>query len=211
MATETDDAVRDLYERYPYPRQPGSLEPFLRGDRAPTWNLRDSWSLYFPEKPPRNDVDVLLAGCGTTVAPRLAAVMPEARIVAVDISDNSLEISRSLAEQHGLTNIEHVRCALENVGDLKRTFDFVESHGVLRHLADPVAGLQALGEVTRPDGALGLMVYGKHGRTGLYMLQEACRRMGLGTDQRSGERVQALLTTLSPDHPFRAVHADPGA
>ena len=44
---------------------------------------------------------------------------------------------------------------------------------------DPDAGLAALRDVLRPDGAMHLMVYAPHGRTGIYMLQEFCRRLGI--------------------------------
>lgn len=213
--TAVDAAVHQLYEDFPYPAAthqpdaPSPLQPFIDGQRAPIWNVRDSFSMYFPEKPPTAELDILLAGCGTIVAPRLAAIMPHARIVAIDISQASIDASAALAKRHSLTNIEFHQLPLEDVADLGRTFDFVESHGVLHHLADPAAGLRALGSVTRPDGALGLMVYGTHGRAGLYMLQQACRELGLSANTGDAERIQALLTTLSPLHPFNVVHADP--
>ena len=41
------------------------------------------------------------------------------------------------------------------------------------------AGLAALRDVLKPDGAMHLMVYAPYGRTGIYMLQEFCRRLGI--------------------------------
>ena len=56
-------------------------------------------------------------------------------------------------------------------------FDYIDCCGVLHHLPDPAAGLQALLSVLAPGGGLGLMVYAPHGRTGVYMLQDALRRL----------------------------------
>src|SRR2546425_1184343 len=51
--------------------------------------------------------------------------------------------------------------------------------GVLHHMDDPRAGLQALRSVLKDDGAMSLMLYGKYGRTGVYQLQELLRRINL--------------------------------
>ena len=102
---DTDTAVRELYERFPYPPPIGDIRPFLDGTKWATWNPRDSWSLYFPEEPARADIDILVAGCGTRAGVMMAACMPEARITAVDISERSLTISEETARQGGMQNI----------------------------------------------------------------------------------------------------------
>ena len=43
--------------------------------------------------------------------------------------------------------------------------------GVLHHLEDPDAGLRALLDMLNDGGALGLMVYARYGRTGVYHMQ----------------------------------------
>jgi SAM-dependent methyltransferase len=54
-------------------------------------------------------------------------------------------------------------------------FDYIDCCGVLHHLPDPLEGLRALVSVLEPGGGLGLMVYAPHGRTGVYMAQDALR------------------------------------
>ncbi len=73
---------------------------------------------------------------------------------------------------------------IEHAGALERRFDLIVCTGVLHHLADPDAGLRALRSVLKPDGAMYLMVYAPYGRTGVYMLQDYCRRLGIGTSER---------------------------
>jgi SAM-dependent methyltransferase len=51
-------------------------------------------------------------------------------------------------------------------------FDFINCMGVLHHLPSPVAGLRALAAVLKPDGGMGIGLYGLQGRTGVYDIQK---------------------------------------
>jgi SAM-dependent methyltransferase len=204
---DVHDAVRDLYERFPYPPPADDLTPIIERRARPGWNPRDSFAVYFPARQPSDSLDVLIAGCGTNTAQQHAAYLPAMRFVAIDISEASLAGARAVAERHGLRNIEFVRLPIEDVEQLGRTFDFVSCHGVLHHLADPAAGLRALGRVTRPDGALSLMVYARYGRAGIYMMQELFRdRLGVPLTRDGLQRIQHALTLLPDQHPLRMVH-----
>jgi len=60
------------------------------------------------------------------------------------------------------------------------SFDYISCTGVLHHLEEPAAALAALRAVLKDDGAMGLMVYGKYGRTGVYQIQELMRLINRG-------------------------------
>ena len=209
-AVDRSEALHQLYEAFPYPRVVSGLEDFKTGRRQPTWNPKTSFSVFFPEAPPREDLDILIAGSGTNLAPVFGAFMPEARIVAVDISVASLKISARQCADHGIENVDHYELPLEEVASLGQDFDFVCCTGVLHHLADPVAGLRALGRVTRPAGAIMAMVYARYGRQGIYMLQELAQTLGLSIDEISAAKVQKLLALLPENHPFRMVYPNVG-
>ena len=53
-----------------------------------------------------------------------------------------------------------------------------------------------------------LMVYAPYGRTGVYMLQEYCRRLGIGTSPRDIEELAGALKSLPRHHPLSALVAD---
>ena len=74
--------------------------------------------------------------------------------------------------------------------------------GVLHHLPDPDAGLRALRDVLEPAGALHVMVYAPYGRAGVYMLQDYCRRLGIGATATEIRDLAASLKALPPDHPL---------
>ena len=82
------------------------------------------------------------------------------------------------------------------------SFDQIVCTGVLHHLPDPDAGLRSLADVLKPDGAMHLMVYAKYGRTGVYMLQEFCRRIGIEATDDGMRDLLAVLEALPSGHPL---------
>ncbi len=191
-AASVDD-VRDFYDRHPYP------PPVVDLDRSRQIGQdidrrRADYHLLFPTTRYRGDQQVLVAGCGTSQGAKQALRQPEAQITAIDISLTSLDHTRDLQRKYDLANLEVLELPVERVGELERRFDRIVCTGVLHHLPDPDAGLHALRDVLRPDGAIHVMVYAQYGRTGIYMLQEYCERLGIGL---STEEIRALATTLA--------------
>ncbi len=90
---------------------------------------------------------------------------------------------------------------------LGSAFDQIVCTGVLHHLPDPDAGLRALRSVLAPGGAMHLMVYAPYGRTGITMLQELCRRLGIGSGAGDDELrdLLATLQALPPGHPLESL------
>lgn len=206
---DTNRAVQDLYEQFPYPKPDTDLASIVEGKRGPAWNPKTSHAIFFPDQTMRQDLEILVAGCGTNTAQQHAAFLPKAKVTGIDISEASLALARESASRFGLKNLELIRHPIEKVADLGKTFDLVVCQGVLHHLEDPVVGLRALGSVTKPTGAMSLMVYGRYGRTGIYMLQELFRdRLGMKVCRPDLERLQAAFTLLPDDHPFRIVHKE---
>ncbi len=96
-----------------------------------------------------------------------------------------MAIARARAEARGLTNIVWERGSLLDLPSFGLgTFDYIDCCGVLHHLPDPAAGLAALVSVLAPGGGMGLMVYAPHGRTGVYMAQDALRHAGAARSER---------------------------
>jgi SAM-dependent methyltransferase len=196
------DAVRELYERWPFPVPADNLDDFRDGKMVPRGTPSASFYLYWPAKPARNDLDILIAGCGTNHAVEYALWEPNARIVAIDISQNSLNATQRLIEKYQLKNVELHRLPLERIGELNREFDFISTTGVLHHLPDPDAGLRALRSVLKIDGSIYVMVYAKYGRLGVYMLQDYARLVGVDLGEASIADFHAVIKHLPGDHPL---------
>lgn len=197
------DPICHFYTHHPYPPPLDNLEParqLYQNDNV----RRAEYHLLWPNKGYRADLNVLVAGCGTFQAAKYALGHPAARVVGIDVSTTSLEHTEKLKRQYDLTNLETRQLSIENVAALDRQFDHVICTGVLHHLVDPDTGLRALQSVLRPDGAMYFMVYAPYGRTGVYMLQDYCRRLGIRPSRQEITDLVATLKLLPEHHPLLA-------
>src|SRR4029077_7195455 len=193
--------LQDFYERYPYPRPIDSLEKYRRLGQDPH-KRRVDYHLFWPVRPYREDQSILIAGCGTSQAAKHALRRPAAQVTGIDFSATSVRCTEELKRKYNLNNLQVRQLPIERVSDLKMSFDQIICTGVLHHLADPDAGLRALRGVLKPDGAMHLMVYAPYGRTGIYMLQKFCRRIGIHANDQEIRDLIAALTALPPGHPL---------
>jgi SAM-dependent methyltransferase len=91
-------------------------------------------------------------------------MFPGARVLAVDLSLSSLAYARRKTHALGLGNIDYAQADILRLDAIGRTFDLIESTGVLHHLADPLAGLRVLVKLLRPRGLMHLGFYSESGR-----------------------------------------------
>ena len=193
--------VQAFYERYPYPPPIDDLAAYRQ-----RWQGRErrraDFHLFWPARPYREDHSILVAGCGTSQAAKYAMRWPAARVTGIDFSATSIRHTEQLKRKYGLDNLLIAQLPLERVGELGETFDQVICTGVLHHLPDPAVGLRALRRVLEPHGAMHLMVYAPYGRTGVYMLQEFCRRIGFRAPEGDIGELLAALKPLPEGHPM---------
>jgi SAM-dependent methyltransferase len=199
------DIITRQYERWRYPEPIQDLEVWLENN----WQWYDpvhAHRMLWPDREYRADLDILIAGCGTNQAAVFAYTNPDAKVVAVDISQPSLNHQQYLKDKYGLHNLELNLLPIEELPTLGLDFDLVVCTGVLMVMADPVAGMKALAECVRRDGAIGIMLYAKTGRIGVELLQSAFRELGLHQDDASVRMVREVLSLLPVDHPIRSYY-----
>jgi SAM-dependent methyltransferase len=196
------DVVSRHYERWRYPEPIQDLDAWS----ADNWQWFDpvhAHRMLWPDRAYKPDLDILIAGCGTNQAAVFAYTNPAAKVVAVDVSQPSLDHQQYLKDKHGLFNLELRLLPIEELPTLGQDFDLVVSTGVLMILADPLAGMKALASCVRQDGAIGVMVYAKYGRIGVELLQSVFRDIGLRQDDTSVQIVKDTIALLPPDHPIQ--------
>jgi SAM-dependent methyltransferase/tetratricopeptide (TPR) repeat protein len=104
--------------------------------------------------------DILIAGCGTgSHAVQIAQVYPNTSLLAIDISLTSLAYARRKTRELGVRNIEYAQADILRLGTIGRSFDSIESVGVLHHLAEPLAGWRVLVSLLRPGGRMRIGLY----------------------------------------------------
>lgn len=146
----TSKAVQKMYESRPYPR----------------WTSVNSTKASESLKRISQNIEILVAGCGTGQEPCLyASVLPEAKITAIDLSRSSIAYGMRMAEELGyLDRITFLHGDLMKVGELHKKFDYVVSSGVLHHLKEPEKGLAAILSTLKEGGKMSLSLYSKHAR-----------------------------------------------
>ena len=166
---QTTLAVRAMYERFPYPAHSA---PQIRVG----CDVRLALSygrLPAPDRPLR----VLDAGCGRGVGLLgMASVQPDVQFLGVDMNRVALAEVRAEVARRGMANVAVQEVDLMTLAGLEVPeggFDLIVSSGVLHHLSDPAEGLRRLRGALAPHGILTVMVYGQHGREGIYRLVRA--------------------------------------
>jgi len=198
-----DDVVARQYQRWAYPAPVLDLEEWSAGNfdwMDPVHANR----IYWPDRGYTPELDILIAGCGANQAACIAFTNPSAKVVAIDVSQPSLDHQRYLKDKHGLKNLELHLLPVEELSALGRDFDLVVASGVLHHLADPPQGMQAIAGCLRGDGVASVMVYGKYGRIGVDLLASVFGELGLSQDDSSLQVLQETLAVLPADHPVRS-------
>ncbi len=145
---------------------------------------------------------VLECGCGTgSQTVFLAAQNPEARIISVDVSADSLERARARVAAAGRRNVEFRQADMFHLPFADEQFDHVFLCFVLEHVARPEAALTALRRVLRRDGTI-TAIEGDHGSWYCYPQTAAAElavqclidvQARLGGDALIGRRLYPLL------------------
>ena len=181
MTDATDARLAAQYEAYPYPQRDPKDEARRLLVGSPSHLREVDWWVFGGRRPRSRPLHALVAGGGTgdaviMLAAHMARWGQPGTVTYLDRSEAALHIAQARASVRGLTNIVwERRSLLELPGAGLGPFDYIDCTGVLHHLPDPAEGVAALLSALAPGGGMGLMVYAPHGRTGVYMVQDALR------------------------------------
>lgn len=170
LPTELDEITRQvigMYSQYPYPLAGTHLDMFKDLVYPFIQNLG-------------NVTSILEAGCGTgNVAIAMAQLLPNVRIVGIDLTEESLKLARESVAKLKLDNLEFRRSNLLEYDNDLGTFDFVHCQGVLHHLSAPEQGLENLYKYLKTGGYAYIWLYMLLGRRWILEFQDMLKLLGV--------------------------------
>ena len=173
--------VQSQYEENPYPRWM----------RLPKDSSKKFLNTYIQSKFPlsqfrrfSNDSnpEILIAGCGTGQHSIVTSqLLKGVRILAVDLSMASLAYAKRKTAELDIESITYAQADLLRLTSLGRTFDVIESVGVLHHLENPFEGWKVLLSLLRPCGLMMLGFYSELARKDIVEVRNLISKKGIGS------------------------------
>lgn len=199
-AKNISSAVQRLYDTYPFPPEP------LLDSPPPGYNWRWNWLAAYNfctgQKPQKQDIRILDAGCGTGVGTEyLVHLNPAAWVVGIDLSAAALAVAQERCKRSGANRVEFHHLSLYDVEQLPGEFELINCVGVLHHLSDPIRGIQSLAAKLAPGGLMHVFVYGELGRWEIQLMQKAIALLqgDKRGDYRDGVQVGRQLFAALPE------------
>jgi SAM-dependent methyltransferase len=123
---------------------------------------------------------ILDAACGSGYKTlTLAEANPGAKIVAIDISEISLNLAKQRLAHHGFNNVEFYLMSLEELPSLGIKFDYINNDEMLYLMPDISVGLQSMKAVLKPEGIIRTNLHSYYQRFHHYRAQSLFKMMGL--------------------------------
>lgn len=200
---ESIDKIREQFDKAPYPRVPLDKSPKEDYNSLFTHCLTTSHYLRHHRVFDTEGAVILDAGCGSGYKSLiLAEANPGARIVGIDLSEESVKLAQKRLEFHGFDNVEFHAMLVEDLPRLGMQFDYINCDEVLYLLPDAAEGLKAMKSVLKPTGLIRTNLHSQLQRQVFYHAQEFFRLIGL-MDQNPREEELAIVTAtmkaLKPD------------
>ncbi|WP_017718698.1 class I SAM-dependent methyltransferase [Kamptonema formosum] len=205
---ELSEKIRQQFDTAPYPRQGLDESPKDDYNFLYIHNLVTPYYLRNKKIIETEGKVILDAGCGSGYkALALAEANPGAKIVGIDLSEQSVKFARQRLEYHGFENAEFYAMPIEYLPSLGIEFDYINCDEVLYLMPDLVAGLRALKSALKPEGIIRGNLHSLYQRESLFRAQELFKMMGLMDEnprELEMEIVRETMKALKDDSKLKA-------
>lgn len=178
--SELIEKIRQQFDNAPYPRIPLEQSPKKDYELLYIHNLVTAYYLRNQQVIETEGKVILDAGCGTGYKSLvLAEANPGARIVGIDLAEESVKLAQKRLQYHGFENVEFHVLAIENLPQLNIKFDYINNDDVLYILPDIAVGLQAMKSVLKSDGIIRANLHSSLQRVHYFRVQALFKSMNL--------------------------------
>jgi len=188
--------VQSQYEEHPYPRW------IKTAPAATSKNIVSYLSQKFPlatfnRHQQTSRTEFLIAGCGTGQhSIETTQQFQCGKVLAIDLSRSSLAYAKRKSQEMGVALIEYAQADLLKLASLSRSFDVIESSGVLHHLGDPWNGWRVLLSSLRRKGFMKLGLYSEIARQNIVKARVIISDRGYGSSSDEIRRCRQELMTI---------------
>ncbi|MEG4035538.1 class I SAM-dependent methyltransferase [Microcoleus sp. Pol12B5] len=208
QASELIEKIRQQFDNAPYPRIPLETSPKNNYQTLYLHNLVTAYYIRNQKVIETKGKVILDAGCGSGYKSLiLAEANPGAKIVGIDLSEESVKLARQRLQYHGFENIEFHALSIEELPSLNQQFDYINCDEVLYLLPDAVVGLQAMKAVLKPDGIIRTNLHSSLQRSSYFAVQKVFKIMGLMDDnprEMEIELAKEIIQDLKDDVAIKA-------
>jgi 2-polyprenyl-3-methyl-5-hydroxy-6-metoxy-1,4-benzoquinol methylase len=192
------DKIRQQFDYGPYPRIPIDRSPKTEHQTLYFHNLVTPYYLKYRRVIDTKDTVILDAGCGSGYnALVLATANPGAKIVGIDISEESVKLAQQRLHHHGFHDAEFHVLPIENIAELGMAFDYINCDEMLYLLPNPAEGLQWMKAVLKPEGLIRTNLHNVYQRESYYRAQALFKLMGLMNESPKELEEEVVTDTMN--------------
>jgi 2-polyprenyl-3-methyl-5-hydroxy-6-metoxy-1,4-benzoquinol methylase len=196
-APELLEKIRQQFDQAPYPTNPIEQSPKQEHEALFVHSLATPYYLKYQQVIDTNGKLILDVGCGTGyMALALAEANPGAKIVGIDLSENSIDLARKRLQYHGFVDSEFHVLSIEDLPSLGLQFDYINCDETLYLLPDLNAALQAMKSVLKPKGIIRGNLHSALQRQPYYRAQKLFKMLGLMEGQPGDVEAEIAIATV---------------
>jgi len=200
MTNSTSDLwnkIRKQFDSLPYPNYPLDKSPQEDINLLYTHNIITSYYLRNQKVIDTKNKVILDAGCGSGYKSLiLAEANPGAKIVGVDISEESIKFARQRLEYHGFDNAEFHVLSIYDLPELGYQFDYINCDDTLYFFPDIAVALQAMKAVLNPEGIVRANLHSSLQRSSYFRAQKLFGLMGLMDENPEDLAIDIVVDTM---------------
>ncbi len=196
-ASELQEKIRQQFDFGPYPRIPIDRSPKKQLSLLYFHNLVTPYYLRNHQVINSDQKVILDAGCGTGYGTlTLAEANPGAKIIGIDISEQSLDLARKRLSHYGFDEAEFHQLSVYDLPSAGWEFDYINCDELLYLFPDPAVALKAMKAVLKPQGIIRSNLHSKHQRSLYFRAQEVFQLMGLTDHNPEEMEIEIAIETM---------------